>query len=300
VSPRVSVAMAVHDGERYLAQAVESILAQTFEDFELLALDDGSTDESREILEGFAKRDSRVRVRSRRNRGLVASLNELVEEAQGEYLARMDADDVALPERFARQVAHLDAHPECVLLGTRVLLVDPEDAPLRPFAELCRHEEIDREHLAGRGGAICHPSAMMRNRVVREVGGYDASKPYAEDLDLFLRLAEIGRLENLPDTLLWYRMHPESMGHRFREKQRASAAAAVQEACRRRGLPSPTWTETAPSQGGSGAETHRRWAWWALGAGHVATARKHAWAALRREPWTVKSWKAMACAIRGY
>lgn len=298
--PRVSVAMAVHDGERYLAQAVDSILAQTHEDFELLALDDGSTDASREILEGYAKRDARVRVIARPQRGLVASLNELLAEAQGEYLARMDADDVALPTRFARQVAHLDRHPECVLLGTRVLLVDPDAAPLRPFAELCTHEEIDREHLAGRGGAICHPSAMMRTAALRAVGGYDAGKRHAEDLDLFLRMAEVGRVENLPDVLFWYRMHPGSVGHRHREEQHASAQAAVREACRRRALPVPE-VVTAPSPTGrTPAETHRRWAWWALGAGHVASARKHAWVALRHAPWEKASWKAWACALRGH
>ena len=300
MDPRVSVAMAVHDGERYLAQAVESILGQSYRDFEFLALDDGSSDASREILEHYAKHDDRVRVFARRQRGLIASLNELLAQARGEYLARMDADDISLPARFARQVEFLDRHRECVLVGTRVLLVDPEGDPIRPFAELCSHEEIDREHLTGRGGAICHPSTLMRTEVLRRIGGYDPEKPHAEDLDLFLRMAEAGRVENLPEILLCYRMHPGSVGHRHRETQRASTAAAVVEAWRRRQLEGPVPSPTEAPLGRSAAETHRRWAWWALGAGHVATARKHALVALRIDPWSGASWKLATCAIRGH
>src|SRR3954452_3787995 len=130
-SPKVSVAMPVYNSERYLAKAVESILAQTFTDFEFLIVDDGSTDASRAILENYAARDQRIKLVSRPNTGYLIALNEMLERSLGYYVARMDADDVALPQRFERQVKYLDDHPECVLLGSRVTIIDPDGDPLK-------------------------------------------------------------------------------------------------------------------------------------------------------------------------
>src|SRR5262249_31043112 len=123
--------MPVYNARPYLAAAVESILAQTFHDFELLMLDDGSTDGSRAILERYAARDARLRLWSRRNTGYVIALNELLSRARGELLARMDADDVALPQRFAQQVAYLRSHPDVVCAGTAVHLIDAAGRFLR-------------------------------------------------------------------------------------------------------------------------------------------------------------------------
>src|SRR5512135_1833139 len=141
--PLISVCMPVYNAERYIARAVESILGQTFGDFEFLILDDGSTDGSLEILRRYANHDPRIRLTSRPNKGLPPSLNELVDQARGEFIARMDADDVALPERFARQVEYLRAHPDCVLVGSRVQLVDPEGDPLCDWCTMQEHEAID-------------------------------------------------------------------------------------------------------------------------------------------------------------
>ena len=292
----------MRDAEAFLGQAIDSVLAQTHEDFELLIADDGSRDRSREIAEEAAKSDPRVRILpTRGGRGIVASLNHLLAEARGEYLARMDADDVALPERFERQVAHMAAHPECIALGSRTLLVDADGDPLRPFALELTHEEIDAAHLAGRGGAICHPAAMMRTEAVRRVGGYDPARELAEDTDLFLRLAETGRLANLPDCLLLYRIHADSVGGRRREAQWRAMAAAVRDAHARRGLSLPPGTPSPPDDvRRTAGDTLRRCAWWALRAGNVATARKNARAAFWREPWRPSSWRTLACALRGW
>ena len=295
--PRVSVLLPVHQAEHTLASAVESVLAQTFEDFELIAVDDGSTDGSRRILERFAGEDNRVRVFSRENRGLVTTLNEASGTARGEYLARMDADDLCEPQRFERQVAHLDAHPGCVAVGSRVLLIDAEGSPIRTFAEATTHDEIDGAHLAGQGGAICHPAVMLRAEALKRVGGYDPAMKHAEDIDLFLRLAEVGSLANLPDVLLRYRMLADSVGHRHRDVQHATTVAAVARAHERRGLGAPPpLPEKAPVPV---AELHRKWAWWALEAGHRATARKHAARALARAPLATASWKLALVALRG-
>ncbi len=295
--PRVSVLLPVYNGGADLEAAVRSLLDQTFTDFEILAIDDGSTDGSAATLDRLAGEDARIRVISRENRGLIATLNEAMERARGAYLARMDADDIALPDRFARQVAFLDAHPAVVALGTGALLIDAEGLPLRPFAELTDHSDIDAAHLDGRGGSIVHPSAMIRAEALRAVGGYDDRYPHAEDLDLFLRLGERGELANLPEILLHYRQQPGSVGHRHRETQRQSAHAALVAAHERRGLPADR-IEVRSDPASSPAATHRRFAWWAQMAGYPDTARKHARLAFRHAPFARETWRLLLAVVR--
>ncbi len=129
-APSVSVLMPIYNAELTLAEAVESILAQTFTDFELIVVDDGSTDGSLQMLQKFAHRDTRIRIISRPNTGIAGALNEAMDAARGEFLARMDADDISLPARFEKQVAFLQEHPDVVLLGSRVMLVEPYGTPM--------------------------------------------------------------------------------------------------------------------------------------------------------------------------
>ena len=134
-SPSVSICMPVYNTKRYVAEAVESILAQTFGDFEFIIIDDGSTDGSRAILERYAKQDDRIRLISRPNTGIVGARNEALGLARGELIAVMDSDDVALPERFEVQVAYLREHPECVVVGSRALIIDPDGCALTIMAQ---------------------------------------------------------------------------------------------------------------------------------------------------------------------
>ena len=184
--------MAVFNAERYLADAVESILHQSFRNFQFVILNDGSTDGSGKILRRFALRESRIRLFDEERRGLTRCLNRGIELAQGQYLARMDADDVALPGRFQAQVDYLDAHPEVLALGGQARLVSPEGWPLCQWAVPTGHEEIDAAHMAGLPGQLIHPTSMMRLDAVRRVGGLNEQWTYAQDYDLWLRLAEIG------------------------------------------------------------------------------------------------------------
>ena len=154
--------MPVYNCRRYVAEAVESILGQTFSDFEFLIIDDGSTDGTLPILERYAARDPRVRLTSRPNKGVPATLKELVDQSRGEFIARMDADDIALPERFKKQVDYLRSHPDCVVVGCRVWEIDADGDPVREFATLSDHEEIDAFHFQMRGPALVHPSIMLR------------------------------------------------------------------------------------------------------------------------------------------
>lgn len=299
-SPAVSVVMTVYNTERYVGDALDSVLAQTFSDFEFVIIDDGSTDRSPGILRAYAARDRRIRLVSRPNTGIVAAANEGIGLSRGRYIARMDSDDVSLPNRFEAQVRYLDAHPECVLLGSRVTVVDPYGSPVFESGQKLTHEEIDAELLGSGGGwAIVQPSAMMRTEAVRKVGGYRGRHNVSEDQDLFLRLAEVGRVANLPEPLLRYRRHYKSVMHtqwRQREEVKESIARG---AYARRGLPMPAdwkyddWKPTPL------AEQLRAWGWAALKRGNVPVARKHALGAVRTAPLSAEAWKLLLCAVRG-
>ena len=296
--PTVSVLLPVHNGERYLRAAVDSVLDQTFADFELLAIDDGSTDATAEVLRQYAAGDARVRVVSRPNRGLVHTLNEGIDLARGRYIARMDADDLCRPDRLEVQVAYLDAHPDCVLVGSRVLVVDPDGLPIRTMATEQTHEAIDHAHL-NCGWPVVHPAVTMRTDAVRRVGCYRDQYNTLEDTDLFLRLAEVGRLANVPEVLLDYRQHFGSVTHTRAAKQHQLRQGLYDEARARRGLP-PGDRLPPPPPPKPHSEQHRAWAWLALKNGHLRTARKHAAATVRRAPFRTDSWRVLACAIRGH
>jgi glycosyltransferase involved in cell wall biosynthesis len=211
--PVISILMAVHNGEKYLAEAIDSILSQTFRDFEFLIVDDGSVDNSRAILNAYAARDSRISLTSQPNRGLTKSLNTALQAALGEFIARFDADDVSLPQRLEQQVIALRSDPTLVLIGCQVELISADGLPLGVRGHATDHCEIRKRLLLGDGSALTHPAVMMRQSSLRAIGGYDETFLVGQDLDLFLRLSEIGKVSNLPDTLLLYRQHHSSINN---------------------------------------------------------------------------------------
>ncbi|MBN1242899.1 MAG: glycosyltransferase family 2 protein [Spirochaetales bacterium] len=208
-TPRVSVIMGAYNCEATVGAAVESMLAQDFPDLELIVCDDGSTDGTFAELERLARMDSRVVVlRNERNSGLSATLNHCVSVARGEYLARMDGDDVSRPDRIGKQVAFLDAHPEFSFCGCSISLFDGSgvwggiDYPERPEA---------RDFLLR--SPYAHPTVVFRSAALAAVGGYDADPAIgrSEDYDLFMRLHAAGLPgANLPEKLLEYREEIES------------------------------------------------------------------------------------------
>jgi len=293
-NPLISVVMPVYNAGTYLAAALDSILAQTCGGFELIVVDDGSSDGSQQILRCYARLDTRFRLVVRPRKGIVSALNEGIALAKGEFLARMDADDISLPRRFERQVSWLREHPECVAVGCRVLLIDPDGEPICEGNRETSHDEIDSAHMARRGGAICHPSVMMRRDAVLAVGGYRQKCEWAEDYDLFLRLAEKGRLSNLPETLLKYRQHLRMTSHAHHADMLHAVTLALTDACHRRGE-RITMDHLAlrVKENPSPADQHLEWARSALFAGNVATARKHALCAVRRAPFSPRPLRAL-------
>jgi glycosyltransferase involved in cell wall biosynthesis len=306
-APLISVCMPVYNTERYVGQAIESILSQTLGDFELLIVDDGSTDGSLEVLRRYADRDSRIRLTTRPNKGVAYTRREMADQSRGEFLACMDADDIALPHRFARQVEYFRAHPECVLVGSRVRLIDPDGDPLCDWCTEQEHEVLDARLMGDqRTTAISNPAVMMRRDAVMAVGNYRLLE-VLEDNDMFLRLAEYGRIANLPDVLLQYRIHAANISKAasFHNAIDRVWPQITREARQRRNLSEPGEPSENPAISGSPrinpppTEEREKWAWWALGAGHPDTARKHARWVLSRAPLSPRSWKLMYCVMRG-
>lgn len=214
MTPRVSVLMPVSNGERFLREAIDSILNQTFTDFEFIIINDGSTDRTAEIIEAYG--DPRIRaLNNSKSLGVAVSLNKGLDTAQGEYIARMDGDDISLPERLAKQVSYMDAHPEIAASGTWAKDIDADGRELSarclPFGERMKYE-------FWRPSPIVHPSAIIRASQLGSLR-YDPRLSPAEDFDLWLALKAHYQLGNLPEYLLLYRVHAASVTGQYRECQ---------------------------------------------------------------------------------
>ncbi|MBF2072891.1 MAG: glycosyltransferase [Synechococcales cyanobacterium C42_A2020_086] len=296
--PTISVLMPVYNAQRYVAQAVESILNQSFGDFEFLIIDDGSTDRSLKILQRYANQDPRIRLISRPNTGYVKALNELLALAQGEFLARMDADDVAMPNRFAQQVKFLRQHPEVLCVGGAQDWIDDAGRFLLHHPEAETDAEIQQLALSGQT-PINHPSAMMRRTAVLQVGGYDEALHPSEDLDLWLKLGEIGQLANLPETVLQYRQHDRSVSERLQTLQTEQRRRCCERAWERRGITgsfheSEPWRPIDPP---SRLRFMTMYGWWFFHAGKRNAAIIYGLKAIRALPTAVDGWKLLACAL---
>jgi GT2 family glycosyltransferase len=296
--PLISVCMPVYNAKRYLGEAIESILGQTFRDFEFLIVDDGSTDRSLAILKHYAAQDSRIRLSSRPNAGLVVRLNEMLHQARGDLIARMDADDVALPERFARQVEFLRSHPEVDVVGGAQEHIDSDGYHLFIYYDLEGNEEIQERALNG----ICpinHPSVMMRRKAVLAVGGYRVEMMLVEDLDLWLRMGEHGLLANLPEVITRYRMHASSVSALQQHRQISQIQVAVDAACDRRGIPRQE-LKIKPWRPVDRRSTHQflmQHGWAGFNRGDRPAAVHFGLRAVSLMPWRRASWMLLACII---
>jgi glycosyltransferase involved in cell wall biosynthesis len=232
-APRVSVILPVYNAQEFLRESVESVLAQSFRDFELIILNDGSSDGSDGIIRGF--RDERIVYRrAEHNRGLIRTLNEGLAMARGEYVARMDADDISLPDRLMRQVQHLDAHPRVAALGTWFWQMRGKS---RRLIQTSVGSGRVKAELMFRS-ALAHPTVMMRRSVLSERGlKYDDNFPHAEDFELWTRLAEIALLDNLPEPLLFYRVHAAQVSSVQRENKNRTRCAILSRQLMRMGVP---------------------------------------------------------------
>jgi glycosyltransferase involved in cell wall biosynthesis len=206
-NPEISVIMSVYNGEKYLRDAIESILNQTFTDFEFIIVNDGSTDTSFEIIKSY--NDERIKIiNNEKNIGLTKSLNKALKVARGEYIARQDADDISLPNRFEEQLKYLEKHPEVALLGTSVSHIE-ENGKITGKNILLANPSID-DFL--KDNLFKHGSTMFKKEIVNKLGGYNDLFKYAQDYELWLRIAKHFEVRGLAQLLYKIRSHNEKIG----------------------------------------------------------------------------------------
>ena len=222
--PRVSVVMAVCNGQRFVGEAIESLRTQTLEDLEVIVVDDGSSDATPRLVQTLAAEDDRIRLHVQRHAGYPAALNTGRRLAKADYVGVLDADDLAEPGRLERQVGFLERHPEVGVVGGALLLVTADGRPFYiaayPVAPAEVHDALKSRSPLG------HTCVLMRREVLEEVGGYRDSFPLAEDYDLWLRISERHALANVPDIVGRYRIHGANGSLVGIRQQAASMAAA--------------------------------------------------------------------------
>ena len=295
--PLLSVVMPVYNCGPYLAAAIESIREQTLADFEVIVIDDGSTDGSARIIDDAAQSDARLRVIRRPNTGIVGALNDGLAAARGRYIARMDGDDLSLPSRFARQLDFLQANPSVTLVGTSVEFIDARGARLKLYRPPRSGAAIRSALLDGNSGALIHPAIMGPRDVWLRLGGYRPAYNYVEDYDLFLRASLLGPLANLPETLLRYRIHAQSTNYRHRAVQLRLLRDLCRAARADASLSADFTPVVSPDHADLGS-VYREWMGWAAEGGEFATARHYALKAWLRRPWQRENLRALYRALR--
>ncbi len=229
MTPAVSVVMCAHRGGEFFRQALESVLGQDFTDFELILVDDSGPGDA--LAEAARLDDPRVlHVRNGRNLGLTRSLNAGLAHARAPLTARMDADDVSLPHRLGEQRRFMQAHPGVGLLGGQADCIDAQGRVL--FRERHPTGEALLRWLMHFINPFWHPSVMMRTDLLRRVGGYDESLPYAQDFDLFRRLAAAAPVAQMEEPVLLYRIHEQGLTQKSRREQDQCAARVIRRAVR--------------------------------------------------------------------
>ena len=295
--PTVSVILPVWNGERFLAEAVESVLAQTFEDIELLLVDDGSTDSTADLARDFARRDARVKVVRLPRGGIAEALNAGIARAGGQYVARMDADDISHPSRLAKQIAYLVANADCVAVGSAIEVIDEGGAFVGTLTYPARHTEITHKMLNGVATALAHPTVVMRTEALLAIGGYRRDRSPSEDLDLWIRLSQIGKLANMSEPLLRYRRHCDTVAVRERDGQWKIGNEIINEARKTHGL-RPLEVRPLSAARRRLASYHLECARTALMTGPRGAAIKHARASIASEPlWPEPYLTLAACAF---
>ncbi|MGH7767494.1 MAG: glycosyltransferase family 2 protein [Candidatus Binatia bacterium] len=219
-NPKISVVLPAYNAAAYVDEAVGSILGQTFRDFEFIIIDDGSTDATASILERYAALDGRIRLHRQENQGMIAALNRACRLARGEYVARMDADDVSLPRRLERQLEYIERRPQIGVVGTWIYNIDRNGSVIRAWRPPTSPKVLAWTHFFG--VCVSHPTVLMRRRVLEQLDFYRCGTAHIEDVDLWLRASAITGFGNVPEILFKYRTWEGSISRTRRQLARES------------------------------------------------------------------------------
>ena len=224
--------MAVHNGEKYLKESIDSVLNQTFGDFEFIIIDDASTDASAVLIDEYTLFDDRVRLmRNITNLGLTKSLNLAIKKAQGEYIARMDADDIAFPERFERQVKYLDSNMDYGVVGSWAKVIDTNSQIIGQLKYPVNNNEL--KNVLIKYNPFIHSTLMIRKSILEKTGLYNENWKYAQDYELLFRIASNLKVANIPEFLLQSRVDQNSITRKKNKAQAKLALLARWEAIKR-------------------------------------------------------------------
>ncbi|MCA9029640.1 MAG: glycosyltransferase family 2 protein [Planctomycetaceae bacterium] len=219
MSPTVSVVMSAYNSSAHIRQSVQSVLDQTFRDFEFVIVNDGSMDDTPTILDEFASRDERVRIIHQENTGLTQALVTGCAQARGEFIARQDDDDWSHPKRFARQLGFLETHPTVGFLGCATRYVGPQGEPLELVTRSADPVIASRELAEKRFGPPAHGGVMFRRDIYEKAGGYRPEFYLGQDSDLWLRMIEVAQFACIPEESYYFRRHAASVSSRHRDMQ---------------------------------------------------------------------------------
>lgn len=216
----VSIILSVYNGEQYLEDCIQSVLAQSYKEFEFIIINDGSKDGSLSILRESEKKDKRIIVVDKENSGLTKSLNIGVKKAQGDYITRIDADDLWTPNKLQVQVDFMDANPDILLSGSRINFIDGLGNPLPDEKDLdaLNDEEIRKVYLFK--NPFCHSSVIFRSQVVNEIGAYNETFQFAQDYEYWYRIMKLGKVEVISEELVSRRISDDMIGISKNRNQR--------------------------------------------------------------------------------
>ena len=291
-TPPVTVAVPVYNLERYLPDAISSIQAQDYSgQVTIVILDDGSTDNSLSVAKNLAAADSRIIVHHHENQGRAVTRSKLVELAQTEFLAWLDGDDIAAPNWLSEQIEFLAHNKACAAVSAQGYAMTASAFPIGPIRHPLSAEEIDKAHIEGQANVFFQSCVTVRRSAVQEAGGYDTRYHCAEDYSLWLRLSEIGNLQNLNSYHLYYRVHATSANWTVNVDQRTQGQDILNEARQRRGLPRlSTEQEQIPPARIDDWNRRIYWINIALKSANPLTALQMTTTALRQHPASLLLW----------
>ncbi|MBU2596810.1 MAG: glycosyltransferase [Planctomycetes bacterium] len=237
-TPVVSILTSCYNAAEFLPEAIESILGQTFKDFEFILIDDGSTDNTLNIISGYAAKDDRIILIEKKNTGLTDSLNVGIRKARGKLIARMDADDISFPDRLEKQITYLQKQKDVILLGTGCIEIDRIGRNIKQHRYSTGHKSLIRCFEKG-GSPFPHSSVIYKTETVRQIDGYRDRLNGAEDFDLWLRMSLIGKIRCLSEPLIRLRKHAVSITARDEKSVILSYVVRLSHYLRKHGYPDP-------------------------------------------------------------